>query len=332
MRERVFRSMLLAGVLSTASVFFTASVYFTASVWGAPVQTASPEAPFPSADAPRILFLGDSITFAGHYVATVEAHLRTARPDIPWRIVNIGLPSETCTGLSEPDHPFPRPNVHERLARALDKFQPDLVVACYGMNDGIYYPFGEDRFTAYQRGIQKIIDTVRESDTPLVLMTPPPFDPLPLRSKGKLRGKTADKFAWFAIYEDYDQVMTRYARWIMSRKDDVRMVVDLHTPVRRFVDARRADDADFTMSPDGVHLNRQGHDVIAKAILTAWGYDGQAKIDGRLLKLVEQRELLLRDAWLSHIGHKRPGVKKGKPLKEARAEARKLDQQIEALQ
>ena len=58
--------------------------------------------------------------------------------------INLGLPGETVTGLSEPGHPFPRPNVHERFGRVLAGGKPDLVFACYGMNDGIYYPFSDD--------------------------------------------------------------------------------------------------------------------------------------------------------------------------------------------
>ena len=103
----------------------------------------------------RVVFLGDSITAAGHFVSYVEAHLRLQVQGDPVEVINLGLPSEGCTGLSEPDHPFPRPNVHERLARALEKTRPDVVVACYGMNDGIYYPFSQDRFKKYQQGMQQ---------------------------------------------------------------------------------------------------------------------------------------------------------------------------------
>ena len=46
--------------------------------------------------------------------------------------------------LSEPGHAggaFPRPELYERLERVLERAKPDLIVACYGMNDGIYHPF-----------------------------------------------------------------------------------------------------------------------------------------------------------------------------------------------
>ena len=73
-------------------------------------------------DGQRILFLGDSNTFNGAYVQYLDAYLFTRFPDRKFELINLGLPSETVSGLSEPDHPYPRPNVHERLDRGLRKF------------------------------------------------------------------------------------------------------------------------------------------------------------------------------------------------------------------
>ena len=293
--------------------------------WGTSLQSA--EAQFPTT-AKRILFLGDSITDAGHYISMIETQLRmTGQTTIP-EMINLGLPSETACGLSEPDHPFPRPDVHERLSRALEKVKPDVVVACYGMNDGIYYPFSKQRFATYREGINRLIDKVHGSGAKLILMTPPAFDPLPLRKQGKLRGPEADKFAWFAIYENYDQeVLARYAKWIVDQQKRVAMVIDLHTPVTEYVAAKRKKNADFTMSPDGVHVNTEGHSVLAAAIMQAWQIK-QKPADPALLKLVSQRQQLLHRAWVSHVGHKRPGVKAGLPVQEARQSASKIEEQI----
>jgi len=292
---------------------------------GTSLQSA--EAQFPTT-AKRILFLGDSITDAGHYISLIETQLRMAGQAALPEMINLGLPSETACGLSEPDHPFPRPDVHERLDRALDKVKPDVVVACYGMNDGIYYPFSKQRFVTYQQGINRLIDKVHKSGAKLILMTPPAFDPLPLRKQGKLRGPEAEKFAWFAIYENYDQeVLARYAKWIVEQQKRVEMVIDLHTPVTEYVAAKRKNNADFTMSPDGVHVNNEGHSVLAAAIMQAWQIK-QTPVDQALLKLVSQRQQLLHRAWVSHVGHKRPGVKAGLPVEEARQSASKIEEQI----
>ncbi|MEM7230591.1 MAG: GDSL-type esterase/lipase family protein [Planctomycetota bacterium] len=272
-----------------------------------------------------MVFLGDSITHAGHFVAMVDAHFRSQSSGRAFECINIGLPSETACGLSEPDHPFPRPNVHERLDRALERTKPDIVVACYGMNDGIYYPFSNERFATYRKGIETLIDKVQASGARLVLMTPGPFDPLPLRKKGKLLPKTAKKFAWFGIYENYDkEVIARYSKWILGLRGRVEMVVDLRTPILKHVTEKRKENADYALSNDGVHVDKRGHRLIADALLRSWG-ETPVKPDAEIFKKAEQREVLLRYAWISHVEHLRPGVKKGLPLEEALKRAKELE-------
>ena len=91
------------------------------------LHLASSVAADPLQNAKRVLFLGDSITHSGHYIVYLEAALRQTHPDTEF--INLGLPSEGCTGLSEPAHPFPRPNIHERLERALSKVDPEQLGA-----------------------------------------------------------------------------------------------------------------------------------------------------------------------------------------------------------
>jgi hypothetical protein len=50
-----------------------------------------------------------------------------------------------------------------------------------------------------------------------------------------------------------------------------------------------------------------------------------------LLRLIQQRQRLLKDAWLTAVGHKRPGMGKGVPLAEAEKQAVELDGKIRAL-
>ena len=281
--------------------------------------------------AKRILFLGDSITAAGEFVNMIEMQLRLQSVDPMPELVNAGLPSEGCTGLSEPDHPFPRPDVHERLDRALAAVKPDVVVACYGMNDGIYYPFSQERFQKYQDGINRLIDKVHASGAKLILMTPPPFDPLELKAQGKLLPEASNKFAWFAVYEGYDQVIQKYAKWILEQKDRVEMVIDLHTPITAFWVQQRKQDPAFTVAPDGVHCNSRGHQTIAEVTLKAWGVESWMPISDQMTQLVNQKGAVLHNAWLSHIGHKRPGMAAGLSLEEANANAAEIDKQLQLL-
>ena len=75
----------------------------------------------------RIVFLGNSITWQANYVNDVIAYLTVHYPDRHFEFINVGLPSETVSGLSEPGHAggaFPRPDLHERLQRVLDQTRP----------------------------------------------------------------------------------------------------------------------------------------------------------------------------------------------------------------
>lgn len=65
-------------------------------------------------------------------------------PTAQLRLLNLGLSSETASGLSEPTHPFPRPDVKTRIDRISEKTKPDVEFICYGMNDGIYHPQSEE--------------------------------------------------------------------------------------------------------------------------------------------------------------------------------------------
>jgi lysophospholipase L1-like esterase len=384
-------------------------------------------------DGQRVVFLGDSNTYAGHYVTYVDAYLRTRFPDQKFELINLGLPSETVSGLSEPDHPYPRPDVHERLDRALARTKPDVVVACYGMNDGIYYPTGEERFRKYQDGIRRLIDRVKASGAAVVLMTTPPFDPEPVRDK--LLPRSAERFSWMHPYEDYDDVLTRYSEWLLTLRDQGLPVADAHGAVNRYLAAARKADPKYRLAGDGIHPNATGHWLMAQELLRAWhapaevdtadvdvaarkvrhgdvtdlavaaaevrftwrtrlplpadpqwdprlaereqiaerfnrqrlrvaGLDGDryelwegdrrvgeasrtelaAGLDmtrfpelstnarsAELGKLVEKRQLLLARAWLSAVGHKRPGTEQGLPLEETQRQAEPLDAQLRKL-
>lgn len=279
-------------------------------------------------DGDRVVFLGDSNTYAGKYIAHIHANFLAAEQSsssAPKRVefLNLGLSSETASGLSEPDHPFPRPCVLDRIDRALKLAKPDVAFVCYGINDAIYYPFDEERFAAFKSGIEAIIKKTKASGARIVLITPPPFDALPLKPANKLRPLGADKFAWFAPYENYDEVMAKYAEWERTLKQ-VDLLIDLHQLTHEKLSAERKLKPEFTFAKDGVHYNEAGHRFAANAILGQLDLVRPAELNPQALGLIVQRQNLLRDAWLTHVGHKRPGVKKGLPLDEANEKAAEL--------
>ena len=147
----------------------------------------------------KILFLGNSITYSGLYVAQVETYLRLKYPKNKYEFMNLGLPSETVSQLSEENHAdgrFPRPALQERLTRVLAQTKPDLVFASYGMNDGIYLPFDENRFQKYKDGIEWLHTEIEKIGAKIVHLTPPIFD----ERKGKEYAKVLDIYSiWLLL-------------------------------------------------------------------------------------------------------------------------------------
>ncbi|MEK4514380.1 SGNH/GDSL hydrolase family protein [Paenibacillus sp. FSL H8-0122] len=213
---------------------------------------------------PRILFLGDSITADGQYIRLTGEWLNTHRPERTAELIPSGVPSETVSGLSEAAHPYPRPCVHERLARELAGAAPDVVIACYGMNDGIYHPFSEERFAAYKAGMLALSTRIREAGAGVVLMTPPPFDALSMT--GELQPADAADFSYLAPYREYDRGLERYAGWLLSGGCPADGVIDLRTPLLELIRHERSQNAAYRYG-DGIHPDTPGHRVIARMLI-----------------------------------------------------------------
>lgn len=223
---------------------------------------AEPETPRPT------LFLGDSITYSGQFIAYLEAYIRLLRPGTTPYFINCGLPSETVSGLTEPNHAggaFPRPDLHERLERVLALVKPERVVACYGMNDGIYYPFSEERFERFKSGIIRLRE---KAGVPVLHLTPPVFDPRPIQGSTLPAGR--NEYPSGSPFEGYDTVLQRYSQWLLEQRKQGWQVVDTHTPMMRHLEKRRQIDPKYLLAGDGVHLNDWGHWLIAKAVLDFW--------------------------------------------------------------
>lgn len=293
--------------------------------------------------AGRILVLGDSITYAGQYVEFLETGLRLWLPTNRFELLNLGLPSETVSGLSEAGHAggaFPRPDLHERLERALTQTRPAVVFACYGMNDGIYHPLADDRFGRFQSGMRRLHERVAGAGIRIIHLTPPPFDPQPLEG----RTLPAGRAEYPQPYAGYDEVLARYSAWLMERRADGWEVVDVHAALNGFVADRRKTQPGFRLAGDGVHPDDTGHWLIAREVLSYFGVPPGRLVANdaasafaatspgpALLALVQRRQRLEKDAWLTAVGHQRPGMAKGRPLAEVEREAADLNAQIRAL-
>jgi len=284
----------------------------------------------------RVVFLGDSITQAGDYVTDVECWLQANQLRV--EVLNLGLASETAADLTPAENAghlerygFGRPFLSERLARVLAATQPDLLFACYGMNDGGSLPPDASGAKRFAEAITHLRETaLRAGVKCVVLLTPPVYD---------ARGNTND--------QAHDENLTRYTEWLLAQRTNGWSVVDLHTPMRHALEAGRAHDPAFQLAKDGTHPGREGHWLMAREILTqAFGakLGGMAAAESlfpahgaEIRGLIHDRMEVLFAAWMTQIGHKRPGVpggpgaKPGLVLAEAQAKADQLSQQIQNL-
>jgi arylsulfatase A-like enzyme/lysophospholipase L1-like esterase len=283
----------------------------------------------------RWLFLGDSITQAGHYVDYIESSLLLGSANPP-EIIDLGVSSETVSRDSEPDHPFPRPDLRSRLDQVLARTRPDLVVACYGMNDGIYHPFSERRFKAFQDGIRKLIAGARKAGAEIILLTPPPYAGRVSPRPGPADGEA---YSFKKPYPAYNDVLQKYADWIMS--------LDGEDGVRAF-DIRPNLETYMAQSypTEPVHPSVYGHKVMAETFLENIGVVSgsdllKTGVDskgadlhwGALLELVRQQRETYDRALLNDIGHGNPTVMKifMTPLSEAEKLVGPIDSGIEEL-
>ena len=272
--------------------------------------------------AEKVAFLGDSITYSGRWAMLVESALRATPRFADAEIINFGLSSETVSGLSEPGHAggaFPRPCLHERLTRILDAFPATVIIACYGMNDGIQMPFDRQRQLAYQKGIVELKRVVEARGAHLILVTAPLFHFDQREKDGN----------------NYDAVLDDQSAYLLQKRTPAWSVIDIRPDLRRSITAQKLREPTFVFAADGVHPSHVGHSFIAQSMLPQlwpilklpgkpWNPDDKSQA------ILQQRADLLKHAWLSKTGHKRPGVPAGKSLEQAQQEADALLKQYKA--
>lgn len=277
--------------------------------------------PASQASEHRVAILGDSITYSGRWPTLVESALRATPTFANAEIVNFGLASETVSGLSEPGHAgekFPRPDLHERLGRILDAFKPTHVLACYGINDGIYLPLDETRQKAFQDGITRLKTQIEARSAKLVVITAPLFD--------------GDHPT--TVPHGYDAVLNAQATWLLSQKGW--QLIDIRPDLHAAIAAAKEADPKFVYARDKIHPGQQGHDFIAASVARQlwplWQLPGKPTLPGdKAFSVLVKRAEILKLAWLSETRHLRPGVPHGLPLEEAQARAEDLLAEYRAL-
>ena len=261
---------------------------------------------YADSSAPRILFLGDDITFQGGWVVEVESAVRAQNGYAHTSIVNMALLSETVSGLSEPGHAggsFSRPHLKNRLPQILTQYKPTLVIAQYGMNDGIYLPLDEQRFKAFQDGMINLRNDCIKSGAKIILLTPSLYAP--------------DKFPQVM---EYEKVLQTYSAWMVAQRKVGWQVIDVHSRLMLECNNAKRADPKFIYANDGVHPTEKGHSLIARAVWDGlapsmrWVKDTPLISDTTKNRPLYKSMVVLRNAWLSETGSNHPMINSGLPL------------------
>lgn len=233
----------------------------------------------------RIVFIGDSITAAGHYTAYVEAFLRVRFPNRDYVVINEGRGSETVSGRTEADHPGPRPNINDRIAGVLD-LNPTLVSICYGMNDGNYLPLNTELSAYFVDGYDRLVSRIkRDSRARVLMLTSPPYDHVGRMPASDVR--PVGTYGYKRPFAYYDSVLSVFSDHLIKAYGRDYLVVDLHSRMNERMSSVQRADADFRFQDDGIHPDTTGHLVMAMTILERWdafGWSNKAVLDDRLKK------------------------------------------------
>ena len=114
--------------------------------------------------------------------------------------------------------------------------------------------------------------------------------------------------------------------------------------MKKYLEDRRLEDDSFALAKDGVHPNDTGHWIMAQQLLIYLGEEKVFKANGieevvsqfnhgeEIWKRVEERQKMMKDAWLTSIAHQRPGMNLGLDLAEALDKSEMLKMEIRNLQ
>ena len=278
--------------------------------------------PFERGDG--VAFIGDSITFGGDYINYLSLYFIKKYPDLEVELNNIGLSSETVSGLSEKDHPFPRPVVFDRLDQVLTYLKPDVAVYWYGVNCGIYNPFSEENFTAYQKGIQKLIEESDKRAVEVILMTPAPLA-MPQLEINRLKSLNDTNYKYSNPYPEYNtEVLARYRDYVLSLEGSVNTIIDAYQILM--------DNAEKAYDQDYIHPNRFGHWCVADGFLKGIGFsDGMGSLpyelspeDQKVFNYVKKYNEIHRNSLVFNLGAENYWEMPYLPLEEAKKQMLEL--------
>lgn len=202
-------------------------------------------------DGDTIVFLGDSITHQCLYTQFIEDYYYTRYPTVHLHFHNSGVGGDRAQ------------DALDRFDMDVAAYKPKYVTILLGMNDGGYKQWDARTFETYQKGMLELLDKIKGIGATAIVMGPTMYD----RDSLLLR---ADRKASFEgdTSKYYNAVLAFYGTYMRDQAHERGLAyVDMFAALNDLNAQERLKDPNFTMIPDSVHPNSNGHTIMATAFL-----------------------------------------------------------------
>jgi lysophospholipase L1-like esterase len=203
----------------------------------------------------RVTFYGDSITAQRYYSRDIQDFVATRYPGLQVEYHNAGVPGDKVSGGYAGD-------AAARVARDVKPFNPTVITAMLGMNDGDYMPPDRNVFAAYQSGYVKLLGLLRAAAPAarITLLENTPYDEI----------THGTEFAGYMATTEQNAAGTQ----ALGRREGL-PVVDDFTPVKNLLKRAAALNPSFAslLVIGRIHPSEPLHWVMAEAVMKAWRID-----------------------------------------------------------
>ncbi|MBI1368276.1 MAG: hypothetical protein GC162_06445 [Planctomycetes bacterium] len=200
-----------------------------------------------------IVFLGDSITHQCLYTQYVEDYFYTRYPAMRVHFYNSGVSGDIAA------------DALKRFDIDVAELHPKYVTILLGMNDASYRDWDKGTFDRYEHDMTEVLDRISKLGATAIAMKPTMHDfrAWQIRPTGQWKLPKDEHDA-----KMYNAVLSYYGAWLQQASMDRGLgVVDLSSPLSQYTLEARRTDANFTMIPDSVHPDPNGHAIMAFELL-----------------------------------------------------------------
>ena len=212
----------------------------------------------------RVVFVGNSITHAGHYHSFVWLYYMTRFPDKPVTIMNAGIGGESAW------------DIKDRLDYDVFNRKPTYVALTFGMNDTGYDIYMKDNAKELsERQVAKSLESYQEIEQRLlaknkvtkVLIGGSPYD-------------ETSRFNNFILHGKNNVILKIIDAQRASARKNGWGFVDFNLPMREISEREQEKDSTFTFCRvDRIHPDNDGQMVMAYLFLKAQGLAGNEVAD-----------------------------------------------------